>query len=116
MSPKQFPLKDLTKMSCKSSKEGVVALTSARIREGLKQIPGWKFTAGEIVKIYEFKNYFQTMAFVNATAWISHQENHHPDLEVGYNKCKVRFSTHDVGGISENDLICAAKVEALGKV
>jgi 4a-hydroxytetrahydrobiopterin dehydratase len=53
------------------------------------------------------------MAFVNASAWISHREDHHPDLEVGYNKCRVRYSTHSIGGISENDLICAAKVEAL---
>ena len=49
----------------------------------------------------------------NATAWISHRENHHPDLEVGYNKCRVRYSTHAIGGLSENDFICAAKVEAL---
>ena len=52
-------------------------------------------------------------AFVNATAWVSHREDHHPDLEVGYNKCRVRYSTHSVGGLSENDFICAAKIEAL---
>jgi 4a-hydroxytetrahydrobiopterin dehydratase len=50
---------------------------------------------------------------VNGSAWISHREDHHPDLEVGYNKCRVRYSTHSIGGISENDLICAAKVEGL---
>jgi 4a-hydroxytetrahydrobiopterin dehydratase len=53
------------------------------------------------------------MAFVNALAFISHRENHHPDLLVGYNKCEVRYSTHDVGGLSENDFICAAKVDGL---
>lgn len=84
-----------------------------QIREHLRQIPGWQFAGGEIVKTFAFKTYYQTMAFVNATAWVSHQENHHPDLEVGYDKCRVRYSTHSVGGISEHDFICAAKVEAL---
>jgi 4a-hydroxytetrahydrobiopterin dehydratase len=53
------------------------------------------------------------MAFVNATVWISHREDHHPDMEVGYNKCKVRYSTHSVGGLSEKDFECAGKIEAL---
>jgi 4a-hydroxytetrahydrobiopterin dehydratase len=53
------------------------------------------------------------MAFVNAVAWIAHRENHHPDLEVGYNSCRVSYTTHAIGGLSENDFICAAKVEAL---
>ena len=67
----------------------------------------------EISKTYQFANYYETLAFVNATAYISHREDHHPDLEVGYNKCRVRYSTHSVGGLSQNDLICAAKVESL---
>jgi 4a-hydroxytetrahydrobiopterin dehydratase len=50
---------------------------------------------------------------VNASAWISHREDHHPDLEVGYNKCTVRYFTHDVGGLTRNDFICAAKIDAL---
>ena len=53
------------------------------------------------------------MAFVNATAWISHQEGHHPDLEVGYSQCRVRYTTHAIGGLSENDFICAAKIDRL---
>ncbi len=53
------------------------------------------------------------MAFVNALAWIAHTEDHHPDLQVGYYRCTVRFSTHSVGGISVNDFICAAKADAL---
>jgi 4a-hydroxytetrahydrobiopterin dehydratase len=81
----------------------------------LKDVPGWSLEAGgkAIAKTYSFKNYYETMAFVNATAWISHAEDHHPDLEVGYNKCKVTYSTHSVGGLSENDFVCAAKVEEL---
>ena len=69
--------------------------------------------AGRIFKIYRFANYHETIAFVNAIAWVSHHTDHHPDLEVGYNRCRVAYSTHSVGGISLNDFICAAKIEAL---
>jgi len=68
---------------------------------------------GKLAKLYPFANYYQTMAFVNALAWISHREDHHPDLEVGYNKCRVQYATHAIGGLSENDFICAAKADAL---
>jgi len=68
---------------------------------------------GKLVKVYPFTNYYQTMAFVNALAWISHREDHHPDLRVGYNKCRVEYATHAIGGLSENDFICAAKCDAL---
>ena len=64
-------------------------------------------------KTFNFKNYYETMAFVNALAYMAHREDHHPDLGVHYNRCVVRYSTHDVGGLSENDFICAAKAEEL---
>jgi 4a-hydroxytetrahydrobiopterin dehydratase len=88
-------------------------LTDDQIREALKSLSGWERSGNEIAKTYSFKNYYETMAFVNATAWISHQQDHHPDLEVGYNKCKVRFSTHSSGGVTEKDVRCAEKVEQL---
>lgn len=66
-----------------------------------------------ISRTYAFPDYYHTMAFVNALAWIAHREDHHPDLSVHYNRCVVRFSTHDVGGLSENDFICAAKADTL---
>lgn len=88
-------------------------LSIAEVRAVLQELPGWELVDVEIFKTFKFANYHETMAFVNATAWISHREDHHPDLEVGYNKCRVRYSTHSIGGLSENDLICAAKVEAL---
>jgi 4a-hydroxytetrahydrobiopterin dehydratase len=62
---------------------------------------------------FRFKNFYETMAFVNAVAWISHREDHHPDLDLGYNRCVVHYSTHAIGGLSENDFICAARVNAL---
>ncbi len=95
----------------KPPKAGTPPMTKPQIRAALNTLTGWKFIGGEIAKTYPFKNYYQTMAFVNAIAWVSHAEDHHPDLEVGYNKCRVRYSTHSIGGISENDFICAAKVE-----
>lgn len=85
----------------------------ARLRDVLVGLPGWALSGGAIEKTYRFKNYYETIAFVNAIAWISHAEDHHPDLAVGYNKCTVRYSTHAIKGLTENDLICAAKVEAL---
>ena len=79
----------------------------------LPQVPGWAVTGGFLEKRYEFDDYHHTMAFVNAVAWIAHAEDHHPELAVSYNRCTVRFNTHSVGGISINDFICAAKVDAL---
>ncbi len=67
----------------------------------------------EISRTYAFGNYYQTMAFVNALAWIAHSEDHHPDIEVSYKRCHVRFSTHMIGGLSDNDFICAARIDAL---
>jgi len=81
----------------------------------LKELPGWAKASdgGSIAKTFKFDDYFHTMAFVNAVASIAHREDHHPDLEVHYNRCVVQYSTHDVGGLSLNDFICAAKVEDL---
>jgi len=67
-------------------------------------------------RVFNFKNYYQTMAFVNALAWIAHQENHHPDLIVSYNRCEVTWSTHALQGLSTNDFICAAKTDRLTQV
>lgn len=104
---------NLAHKQCKPCEGGVSPLKPPEITALLKQLDGWKHEHGAITKTYEFKNYYQTMAFVNAAAWISHREDHHPDLAVGYNKCKVDYSTHAIGGLSENDFICAAKLDAL---
>ena len=86
---------------------------SAQIKKLLSQLKGWKSIGTEISKTFDFPDYYHTMAFVNAVAWVANSQDHHPDLEVGYNRCKVRFSTHSVGGLSENDFISAAKTDAL---
>jgi 4a-hydroxytetrahydrobiopterin dehydratase len=91
------------------------AFTSVQIAEHLAHLSGWQFADGKIVKTYSFKNYYETIAFVNVVAAISHATDHHPDLSVHYNGCVVEFNTHDVeqgkGGISMNDFICAARIE-----
>ena len=105
--------RDLAARSCRAGEGNVRALSEVEIQHYLGELPGWERRGSEILKTFKFKNYYETLAFVNATAWISHREDHHPDLEVGYNKCVVRYSTHSVGGLSENDFICAAKIEAM---
>jgi 4a-hydroxytetrahydrobiopterin dehydratase len=101
------PLKD-RRCSAKAS-----PITPAQIAQWIQQTPGWQINAGVLSREFHFKNFFQTMGFVNAIAWIAHVEDHHPDLAVSYNRCVVSFSTHSVGGLSENDFICAAKVDQI---
>ena len=90
-------------------------LTDASIRELLLQLPGWELAENShaLTRTFSFKDYYRTMSFVNALAHVANTEDHHPDLSVHYDRCVVRFSTHDVGGLSENDFICAAKADAL---
>ena len=78
-----------------------------------EQALGWRLIDGALEKTYSFKNYHETIGFVNALAFIANFENHHPDLVVSYSKCTVRFNTHDVNGISVSDFFCASKVDAL---
>jgi 4a-hydroxytetrahydrobiopterin dehydratase len=106
---------DLTRKSCKPCAPGTPPLSRDQATSMLAQVPGWSLndTATELSRSFKFKNYHETMAFVNAQAWVAHREDHHPDIEVGYNRCHVRFSTHSIKGLSENDYICAAKINAL---
>ena len=107
---------DLAQKSCRACEGKVTALRDQQITSMLREIPGWELSGKTIAKSFKFKNYYETMAFVNAVAWISHREDHHPDLEVGYSACRVKYSTHSVGGISANDFICAAKIETLMRI
>ncbi len=89
------------------------AMKHAEVAAQLDVLDQWTVDGGALTKAYRFKNYYETIAFVNALAYIVHRENHHPDLHVGYNRCEVRFNTHSVNGLSENDFICAAKADAV---
>ncbi|MDO9479094.1 MAG: 4a-hydroxytetrahydrobiopterin dehydratase [Hydrogenophaga sp.] len=96
------------------------ALSATEIVTQLTQLngdaaQGWKLIDGSLEKTYTFANFHETMAFVNALAWVAHREDHHPDLALGYSRCNVRFNTHDVGGISVSDFHCAGAVDALQK-
>jgi 4a-hydroxytetrahydrobiopterin dehydratase len=106
-------MSDLASRKCKPCEGGTAPYSPEEAKTLLQQLKGWIIENGKLVKVYPFTNYYQTMAFVNALAWISHREDHHPDLEVGYNKCRVEYATHAIGGLSENDFICAAKADAL---
>jgi len=106
----------LSSRHCQACSGDTPPLSRSRSEALLKQIDaGWRLdeAARMLHKAFRFDNYYQTLAFVNAVAWIAHGEDHHPDLEVGYNRCHVRYSTHSIGGLSENDFICAARVDAL---
>lgn len=92
--------------------EQTVRLSDEEAAALLGQLNEWQITDNALHKQYKFKNYYATMAFVNLVAWIAHRENHHPDMHVSYNRCTVRYSTHSVGGLSENDFICAARIDA----
>jgi 4a-hydroxytetrahydrobiopterin dehydratase len=105
-------MNELTQQRCKPL-EGQPAMSAAQVEAHLARAPDWVLKGGAIEKSWRFGNFHETMAFVNALAWIAHAEDHHPDLALGYNRCTVRFNTHSVGGISINDFICAAKVDAL---
>jgi 4a-hydroxytetrahydrobiopterin dehydratase len=85
------------------------------LQAALSRLPDWRLIedGAAISRTFSFTDYYRTMAFVNALAFVAHREDHHPDLGVHYNRCVVRFSTHDCGGITRNDLVCAAKAEAL---
>ncbi len=107
---------DLTNKHCKPCEGGVPPLSEKEARELLKQLDGWELKGNILSKTFAFKNYYQTIAFVNAVAWMTHREDHHPDMTVGYSKCRVEYSTHAIGGLSDNDFICAAKVDALFKI
>jgi 4a-hydroxytetrahydrobiopterin dehydratase len=90
---------ELSSIRCVGCEGGIPALTKEEVTQFMPQIPRWKL--------------YHTMAFVNAVAWIANQENHHPDLEIGYNYCHIKFFTHAVNGLTQNDFICAAKIDKI---
>jgi 4a-hydroxytetrahydrobiopterin dehydratase len=105
--------RDLTLLSCQACKAGEPPLAQSEIDRLLHQLSGWMQADNTLVKTYTFKNYYQTLAFVNASAWISHREDHHPDLNASYNHCTVTYTTHAVNGLTLNDFICASKLDKL---
>jgi len=104
---------DLSAGHCVPCEGGVPRLDAAQVQQRLAALPGWTLEGTAIEKTYRFANHHETMAFVNAVAFVSHREDHHPQMTVGYADCCVRYWTHAIGGLSDNDFICAAKVDRL---
>ncbi len=108
---------DLSKAHCEACEGIGEALTASQAEKLTTQVKGWDVIedATKLYKSYKFNNFYETMAFVNAIAWIANSENHHPDLEIGYNYCHITFTTHALKGLTHNDFICAAKVDKLSQ-
>ncbi len=112
-------MSNLAQKKCKPCEGGVAPLTRAAAEALLGKLAGgWQLTADDrsIRCELAFKDFYRTMSFVNAVAHVANIEDHHPDLEVGYNYCRIVYSTHSIGGLSENDFICAAKVDQIPRV
>jgi 4a-hydroxytetrahydrobiopterin dehydratase len=107
----------LSEKRCRPCEGGVPALSRAEAEAQLHQLAaGWQLSADgkSLERAFRFVDFYRTMSFVNALAHVANIEDHHPDLEVGYNSCRVRYTTHSIGGLSENDFICAAKIDLIG--
>lgn len=105
---------DLDKKNCVPCEGGVEPLDMAAAKQIAQAIdPAWNVSddATHIVREFKFSNYAKTISFVYAVAWIAEAEDHHPDLVVKYGSCRVKYSTHSIGGLSENDFICAKKID-----
>jgi 4a-hydroxytetrahydrobiopterin dehydratase len=106
---------DLTDRHCQPCEGGVAPMSLEEAKAIIDQVPRWDLSEDgkTISRRFEFKGFFRTMSFINAMAWIANAENHHPDFSAGYNFCLINFTTHAIDGLSENDFICAAKINAL---
>lgn len=106
---------ELSSIRCVGCEGGIPALSRDEVQKLMPEIPKWKVSEDHksITRDFSFKNFYLTMAFVNAVAWIANQENHHPDMEIGYNYCHIKFFTHAVNGLTKNDFICAAKIDKI---
>jgi 4a-hydroxytetrahydrobiopterin dehydratase len=110
-------MSELRDLSCAPCPPGTPPLAAGEVAELLKHLaPGWRVSddGKSLRRSWRFANFHVTMGFVNAIAWIANAEDHHPDLEVGYDYCRLALGTHSIGGLSRNDFICAAKIDALG--
>jgi 4a-hydroxytetrahydrobiopterin dehydratase len=105
----------LHNIRCVACEGGIPPLSKEEAKKFLNEVKDWRMDESHawITRRFSFKNFYHTMAFVNAVAWIANQENHHPDLEVGYNYCVIKYQTHAVSGLTKNDFICAAKINLL---
>ena len=105
----------MTQQHCSACHAGMPILSAEQIQQSLAEVSGWEYNTEKncISRTFEFKGFYKTMAMTNAIAWIAHAEKHHPDMQVSYNRLTVTYQTHEAGGVTENDIICAKLVNAL---
>ena len=113
MTPTSRPSEDLLALASRHCQAGAARVTPAELDAHLATLTGWAQKDDAIEKMYAFADFHATIGFVNALAWIANREDHHPDLRVSYNRCVVVWSTHDAGGVTQNDVVCAAKTDRL---
>jgi 4a-hydroxytetrahydrobiopterin dehydratase len=104
---------ELRALSALDCRPGAPILPVSELMPRLRALPGWEHADNRISKTFRFANYYETIAFVNAIAYMANRQDHHPDLSVHYNRVVVSFATHEAGGVTLNDCICAAKIEEL---
>ena len=106
---------ELRDENCSALPKGSKPLTENEIAELCPQVPEWSLGKENktITRTFRFANYYETISFANAVAWIAHRQDHHPEMTLSYNRCHVEYSTHSVAGLSRNDFICASKIDAL---
>ncbi len=102
---------ELRALSALDCRPGAPLLPVSELIKHAAAVPGWDYAENRLTKTFQFANYYHTIAFVNALAYIANRQDHHPDLSVHYNRVVVSFATHDAGGVTLNDCICAAKIE-----
>ncbi len=111
-------MSQLTEKKCVPCEGGIDPLSRTQAQELMKQLqPEWKLSddAKSLHREWKFRNFYHTMSFVNAVAHIANAEDHHPDIEAGWGYCRLKYTTHAINGLSENDFICAAKIDAIPK-
>ena len=108
-------MKNLSEKHCQACEGGIPPLKDTEINDALNQLQNWEYDAKNkcIRKTFQFKGFLKTVSFVNAVAWIANTENHHPTVTFSFNTCAITYQTHAVDGLTENDFICAAKIDRL---
>lgn len=103
----------LEQRHCRPCEGGLAPISAPRAQALLADLPGWELVGNAIERRFRFANHYEVMTFVNAVAWVSHCENHHPEITLGYADVRIRYWTHAIDGLSENDFICAARIDQL---
>ena len=105
----------MTEQDASGCSHSAALLSAEDIKSALVDLPGWEYDAQQkvLTKRFDFKGFYKTMAFVNAVAWVANKQQHHPDMQIGYNYALINWQTHAAGGVTKADIICASESESL---